>query len=120
MITTPDPTSYDVVSGGSIDASSLGNGCGGFIADAADFEFSSDAGFLDFYVSIQASEDTALVINTPDGNWICDDDSGGGLDSSIHFNNPDDGVYDVWIGAYSSKNTYHAILHISELGAYSN
>ena len=89
-------------------------------ADVTENRWSYLAVVMDLYFSIQASEDTALVINTPDGNRICDDDSGGGLDSSIHFNNPDDGVYDVWIVTYSSKNTYHAILHISELGAYSN
>ena len=115
---TPDPFTFGVVSGGSIDASGLRKGCAGFIANAPDFEFTFDSGSLDLYVSVISDEDTTLVINTPSGGWICDDDSGGDLDPSIHFSRPADGAYDVWIGTYDSTGTYEATLYISELSMY--
>lgn len=117
---TPDPMTYDVVSGGSIDASKLDGGCTGYIADAPDFQLTFESGILELWISVISAADTTLVINTPTGDWICDDDSGGDLDPSIHFPNSPSGVYDVWIGTYDSTNTHDATLYISELGAYGN
>ncbi|MFL2840297.1 MAG: hypothetical protein ACJ0BT_00420 [Pseudohongiellaceae bacterium] len=117
---TPDPMTYDVISGGNIGAAKLGKSCAGNIANAPDFEFTFDAGLLDLYISVISSVDTTLVINAPNGNWICDDDSGGDLDPSIHFQNPSSGTYDVWIGTYNSVSTHDATLYISELGPYGN
>jgi len=115
---TPDPMTYSVKSGGSIDASSLGNSCAGYIADAPDFQFTFSPDILSLWVSVISSIDTTLVINTPNGSWICDDDSGGALDPSISFKKPVSGVYDVWIGTYSSSSVHDATLYISELGQY--
>ena len=115
---SPDPMKYDVISGGSIDASKLGKNCGGYIADAPDFEFTFEGGILELWVSIISSVDTTLVINTPSGEWICDDDSGGDLDPSVHFSKAPSGTFDVWIGTYDSTSTHEATLYISELGAY--
>jgi hypothetical protein len=117
---TPDPMTFSVKSGGSIDASSLGGSCAGYIANAPDFQFTFSPGLLSLWVSVISSADTTLVINTPSGSWICDDDSGGDLDPSINFKNPASGVYDVWIGTYSSTSIYDATLYISELGQYGN
>ena len=117
---SPDPMTYDVVSGGSIDASRLGGNCNGFIAEAPDFQLTFESGILELWISVISSADTTLVINTPSGDWICDDDSGGDLDPSIHFPNSPSGVYDVWIGTYDSTSTHEATLYISELGAYGN
>ncbi len=117
---TPDPYTLSLQSGGSINASSLSSGCGGFIANAPDFELSYTAGSLDLYISVISSTDTTLVINTPSGKWICDDDSGGNLDPSIKLENPGSGVYDIWVGTYASSSINDATLYISELGQYGN
>ncbi|MDA0690025.1 MAG: peptidase S1 [Proteobacteria bacterium] len=117
---TPDPMRFDVVSGGTIDASTLGKGCAGFIANAPDFQFTFEAGLLELWISVISSADTTLVINDPNGNWICDDDSGGDLDPSVHFTDAPTGIFDVWIGTYDSLGTHDATLFISELGAYGN
>lgn len=116
----PDPKTYEVVSGGKIAASHLGGECEGFIAEAPDFEFTFSAGILELWVSVISAEDTTLVINTPNGDWICDDDSGGDLDPSVYFGDAPNGVFDVWIGTYDSTVTYDAVLYISELGPYGN
>ena len=117
---SPDPLEYDMISGGSIDASKLREDCTGYIADAPDFELTFEAGFLELWISVISSVDTTLVINTPNGEWICDDDSGGNLDPSIHFSKAPSGTFDVWIGTYDSTSMHEATLYVSELGAYGN
>jgi hypothetical protein len=116
---TPDPESVNVDSGGSIDASRLGGNCGGFVANAPDVEFSYDAGTVfSLWVTVRSDSDTTLVINTPNGDWVCDDDSGDGLDPSVFFDDAPSGVYDVWIGTYGSDDIKDAELLLSELGPY--
>jgi hypothetical protein len=50
--------------------------------------------------------DTTLVINDPNGRWICNDDFGEstGTNPGISFSTPDDGKYDIWVGVYSSDD----------------
>ena len=117
---TPDPLSIDITSGGSINAENLGGGCGGYIANAPDLEITYDAGVLDLWISVIGEDDTTLVINSPSGRWICDDDSGGDLDPSVHFNKAESGVYDIWVGTYGSTANKDTTLYISELGPYGN
>jgi len=115
---TPDPHTVQIQAGGSIDAARLGNSCVGFIADAPDFDlyWTAGSGSLPLAISAASSADTTLVINGPDGNWYCDDDGGlNGLNPSIVFQNPVSGLYDIWIGTYTSGSFQAATLAISEL-----
>ena len=115
---TPDPHRVRLQSGGSIDASVLGSPCRGFVSRAPDYRVNYTSGRLPLNISAQSSSDTTLVVNGPDGNWYCDDDSGGGLNPSIRFETPRTGQYDIWVGTYGSARLESAILDISEL--YSN
>jgi hypothetical protein len=116
----PDPLNIAVVSGGSIDASSsIGNGCGGYVAAAPDFRLNYSAGTLPLIISVNAASDTTLVINGPNGNWICDDDGGNqGLNPAITLRGAPSGQYDIWVGAYQAGNNTQATLSISELSSY--
>jgi hypothetical protein len=116
---TPDPYQVDLTAGGSIDVSrSLGGSCRGFVANAPDFDLYFQGGSsLPLAISVSSQSDTTLVINDPAGNWYCDDDSGGGLNPSIVFNNPQSGLYDIWVGTYGSSLA-PATLAISELSTY--
>ncbi len=113
----PDPYSVGVVAGGSIDASTLGGSCYGYIANAPDYRLTFTAGSLPLYISALSSGDTTLVINGPDGAWYCDDDSAGNLNPMVEFANPTSGQYDIWIGSFSQGENPDATLYISELGA---
>jgi hypothetical protein len=110
---SPDPYTVEVKSGGKTDAAKLGSGCSGGIANAPDVQlnFDSGGGPLDIAVD-SAEDDTTLVINTPSGDWICDDDSGGNLAPLVKFDRAEAGVYDIWIGA-SSGEEHTATLKIS-------
>ena len=115
----PDPTNIRVSSGGSIDASKLGNGCTGFIASAPDVRVNYDPGSLPLIISVSSSADTSLIINLPNGEWLCDDDSGNGaLNPSISLRNVQAGQYDIWVGTYGSTDAKSAQLSLSELTSY--
>ena len=111
---TPDPYVTSVVSGGGIDASNLGNGCGGSISNAPDVRLNFSAGSLPLIISANSANDTTLVVNAPDGQWYCDDDSGNGLNPSVRFNKVQSGRYEIWLGTYGSGN-HSATLSISEI-----
>ena len=72
---TPDPSTVPVEAGGTIDVS-VGSCNYGMIANAPDVDFyyttSADS---DLYIYANSSEDTMILVNRPNGSWICDDDS---------------------------------------------
>lgn len=98
----PDPYRVSVTPGGSIEAqSAVSSSCRGYISNAPDFELTYRAGNWPLILTVNASADTTLVVNGPDGQWYCDDDSGEGTNPLIRFGNPQSGTYDIWIGTYS-------------------
>jgi hypothetical protein len=114
---TPDPYRVEVVSGGEHDASMLGEGCVGFIATAPDFDLYYEAGeIFDLTISASSQSDTTLVINGPDGQWYCVDDSIASVDPMLTFENPQSGLYDIWVGSYYEGEGAEAVISISEIG----
>jgi len=113
---TPDPYTVDITSGGAQDASMLPGNCRGWVADAPDFDLYYQAGSYDLTIAAVSDSDTTLVINSPDGSWYCNDDGGEGLNPLMTFNNPQSGLYDIWIGSYSEGDFASAVLSISEVG----
>lgn len=114
---TPDPYTVSITAGGTIDATQVFDRCRGMIANAPDFRLNFNPGSLPLTIGAQSSSDTTIVINAPDGQWYCDDDSGDGLNPSVTFNNPQSGQYDIWIGTYGSgSDLANSTLTISELG----
>src|SRR5918996_1022738 len=115
---TPDPFTVAVVSGGPIDAGYLGGGCDGWATAAPDYQVtytSGDQSLLRFYFVPDTSGDATLIINTPDGEWVCGDDSYDGLDPTVDFDGPEGGRYDVWIGSYDDGEQIDGELHVTEL-----
>lgn len=103
---SPDPHTVRVVAGGSIDAyddTPLPAACVGKISDAPDYRVTYAAGDFPLVFRTIASEDTTLVINGPDGEWSCDDDSYGDGDAQVVFRKPRSGVYDVWVGTFGDS-----------------
>lgn len=113
----PDPQVVSVQSGGNVNAQTLSSSCQGFIANAPDVRLNYRAGQYQLFISVDASADTTLVVNGPDGQWYCDDDGGNnGLNPLIRFNTPASGQYDIWVGTYGSASLQPAQLYISEVG----
>lgn len=111
---TPDPYVVNVQAGGSVNGAQLPGACTGYIASAPDFEVTYSAGSLPLVFRTMSSEDTTLIINGPDGQWYCDDDSYGDGDAQVRFNRPQSGTYDIWVGKFGSGGTASARLLITE------
>jgi len=107
------PYTVDIISGGGIQASNVQSDCRGYIAEAPDFELSYDAGAGSLILEAESDSDTTLVVNAPDGSWYCDDDGGDGLNPRLVFSAPGSGVYDIWVGSYSSGGNADATLRIT-------
>lgn len=118
----PDPFVADIQAGGSVEAyqaideSLVADGyCAGNFTREPTYELTYEAGSFPLFIGAESNADTTLAINGPDGSWFCDDDGGEGLNALVEFNNPASGVYDIYVGTFSSGQTSSAALVISEL-----
>lgn len=113
-----DPHIVTVAAGGSEDAGTASQ-CPGFVSAAPDYELTYTASpqFGELNIYARSKADTMLVVNTPSGQWICNDDHVG-LDPLISLQRPESGVYDIWVGTYGpDASNPPANLYISELPA---
>ncbi len=114
---TPDPQYLTGRAGGDIHVNPL-SGCpgGGWFANAPDFRIFYQAGGypLTFYTRAPGGQDVMLLINDPNGNWYCNDDTDG-LDAAIRFGRPSSGQYDAWIGTYNRSRVRNTRLYVTEL-----
>lgn len=111
----PDPHTVEMVSGGPVAVSYLGDGCSGFASAQPDLEVRYTKGDFDtlrFYFT--GDGDTTLIINGPTGEYVCRDDANGTLDPRIDFDDPASGTYDIWVGSYSPDASISGTLHITE------
>lgn len=118
---TPNPFLIDVISGGSVDVSSLtlGPDCTGFAANAPDFRFDytgSASRLRIFYVATDGSN-TTLIVNAVDESWYCnnDDPVSGTTNPMVEFSTPQTGRYVVWVGTYGSSTFSSGTLYITDL-----
>jgi hypothetical protein len=112
----PDPREVAVTAGGSSDASSMGlpSSCVGQISSGQpDVRLNFTAGSSPLTIKVEASIDTTLVVNGPDGSWYCNDDANG-FNPAVTFRPAPSGQYDIWVGTYGSS-TGPATVKITEL-----
>lgn len=111
---TPDPRYVNVTAGGGIRADRLGPDCTGTIANAPDLRLHYTAGNLPLYIFAQSAADVTLVVNLPDGTWVCNDDHVG-TDPGIVLLRPQSGQYDIWVGVFGGGRAVPARVGISEV-----
>ncbi len=110
----PDPHSVSLTAGGSIEVN-MGSCNYGFVADAPDVDFYyTTSGGSALYIYVDGSADTTLLINKPDGTWVCNDDGLGGSNPIVVIPGAADGLYNVWVGTYGDDLT-EATLSMSEI-----
>ncbi|CAN5698560.1 hypothetical protein BH23GEM8_BH23GEM8_14550 [soil metagenome] len=114
---TPDPVVRRVSGGGSVRTTQ--GGCTAHVSSAPDLDLNYQAGSHPLTITASSGSDVLLLINTPDGRWLCDDDSGDGTNARITISQPLSGNYNIWVGTYRrlDGNLPEAHVHISELGA---
>jgi hypothetical protein len=114
---TPDPYVIGVTAGGTIDVSTTWPECRGYVRDSSNYLLTFTGGPLPLLISAASDVDTTLIVEAPDGQVYCDDDSGEGpLNPALNFTPAQTGNYNIWVGTYSSSSAgTPATLHISEL-----
>ena len=110
----PDPHVTSLTAGGSIDMN-MGECTYGQVADAPDVDLMFSAGNASsLYIYAEAKADITLLINLPDGSWLCNDDGYTGTNPMIIVPKAASGLYDIWVGTYGTDLT-SATLSISEI-----
>ena len=106
-----DPTFVSVNAGGQVDASLLSSDCNGFINSqpVVTVNWTGSAPLVKaFFVS---DDDPTMVISTPDGQILCNDDANDQLlDPRIQIDNPITGTYKIWLGGYSRNQLIPGVL----------
>jgi S1-C subfamily serine protease len=118
----PDPFSISVIASGSIRLEEdviPGICCKGYVPEAPCYRFkwSGKTPALNiFFIADDPDDDAILVINSPDGNWHCNDDAHKDtFNPVVRFNDPGEGQYDIWIGTLSEEKSIQGFLIISEI-----
>ena len=112
----PDPHAVDVQAGGEIAAETAADpACRGSVTAAPSFRLFYTAATAPLIFKAMSEADTTLVINLPDGTWLCDDDGGEGLNPLVTIEQPATGQYDIWVGTYGGGALQAATLLITEI-----
>jgi hypothetical protein len=110
----PDPLVKTLKAGGDVQTN-LG-GVTAWVAKEPDFRLKYTAGKYVLTIYAESKEDTTLLINTPDGKWVANDDGPGtGLNPLLQFQTPQSGDYEIWVGTLKKGILPEAKLFITEL-----
>lgn len=112
---SPDPASLPLALGaGSTDARQLfGGDCRGTINPLPAVLLTYTGGGTMLRIFFTSSEDTTIIVQRPDGQFVCGDDSPGTLNPLVDISAPAAGVYSVWLGTYNPGVTTQGTLYVS-------
>ena len=111
---TPDPYVRNVTAGGTTNMQRcFSGGFAGFVPTAPDFDLYWNGTSSQITIAVQSRADAILLVNAPDGSWHYSDDYRG-TDPAITFYNPQQGLYDIWIGSYDGSRRNPAQLIVTE------
>ncbi len=113
----PDPHVATGNAGGPLDATSWNATCRGFVTQTPDHLFQSSGNFSFLKIMVSSTEDTTLVVQKPDGSYVCNDDTEG-LNPVVTGAFPP-GTYRIWIGSYQAGQNPAYRLGFSELASTS-
>lgn len=114
---TPDPATASGTSGGSTNGQSRNAQCAGWISDTPDHLLVATGDFPTLRVMARATnaeQDITMVIQRPDGSYVCNDDDEEGLNPLVVGPFPA-GTYKVWVGSYEEGTHAAYTLGVSEL-----
>ncbi|MFO0803269.1 MAG: pentapeptide repeat-containing protein [Gemmataceae bacterium] len=109
---SPNPSKREVFAGG-LDKTKLG-GVSAFIGLESVLIYTAGKPSLEF--TADCPSDTTLLVRLPDGTWLADDNSGGGVNPLIRVDAPESGVYRIYVGVPENarKRSASAELLIAE------
>ena len=96
----PDPHVVTGTSGGPLAANQIaGQHCRGFITQQPDHIFVAQGGYRMLKILANSPQDTTLIVRQPNGQYLCNDDGGQGLNPMIQ-GSFGAGTYMIWVGSY--------------------
>jgi len=112
----PDPHRVNGTSGGPISARNLNPQCTGYISQAANHTLTASAPFSNLIIAVHGgSNDTTLVVQKPDGTYLCNDDTDG-FHPMVSGPIPAGNV-NIWVGSYQANQRFPYTLGLSELAS---
>jgi len=106
-----DPFLVSVNGGGELDASILNEQCKGYINPSPTLSINWTGSADLARVFTYSDADPMLVIQTPDGKFLCSDDANALLlDPQIEISKPSPGKYNMWVGSAAAKQLLPTIL----------
>jgi len=111
---TPDPYVRNITAGGTQNLASCGLNAAGFVPTSPDFDLYWNGSSAQLTIAVTSRADAVLLINAPDGSWYYSDDYRGS-DPAVTFYNPQQGLYDIWIGSYDGSRRNPGQLIVTEL-----
>ncbi len=113
---TPDPFTQDMVAGGEVDASTAGTdpGCTGYVTLQPDYRIKWSGRESNLRLFFLGTDDTAMIVQTPAGRWMCSDNTYDSVHPTIDIAGPDEGDYFVWVGSYSATQYVSGTLYITK------
>lgn len=109
----PDPHAVQVSIGGNISASNFHQGCTGWISGAPAAILNNTNAFGSLFIAATSSVDTTLVVQLPNGQYLCNDDTNGYNPMVQGSIGP--GQTKVWVGTFSQGQSGMATLSFSEI-----
>jgi hypothetical protein len=109
----PDPTIVTGQAGGPIPADSVDPSCRGWITPEPSHVVMAQSSFGNLRFVVSAEEDTTLLVQYPDGRFVCNDDGGGGLNPLVEAATGP-GPIRVWVGTFSQGRTLPYVLGLTE------
>jgi hypothetical protein len=111
---TPDPYVRSITAGGTTDIGRCGLNASGYVTTRPDFDLYWNGASQQLTIAVEARADAILLINAPDGSWWYSDDYRG-TNPAVTFYNPQEGLYDIWVGSYDGSRRNPGRLIITEL-----
>lgn len=109
----PDPYVRNVTAGGTQRLENCGFNATGFVTTRPDFDLYWRGSSSQLTIAVESAADAILLVNAPDGSWHYNDDYRG-TSPAITFFNPQEGLYDIWIGSYDGSRRNPARLVFTE------
>lgn len=110
----PDPMHRRITAGGTADLSRcFTSGEAGYVTDRPDFDLYWKGSSNQLTIAVETKADAVLLINAPDGSWHYSDDYRGS-NPAVTFQNPEEGLYDIWIGSYDGSRRNPGVLIFTE------
>ena len=109
----PDPHVANGTSGGQRAASTMMGGCQGWISQTPDHILNLTTPFRFLRIFTESTSDTTLVVQTPTGQVLCNDDTFDRNPAVQQAFTP--GTYKVWVGSYQQGENSSYQLKLTEL-----